>query len=687
MRVTLFFLATCSVFAWGPRGHQAINRAAVVGLPADGPAFLQAHEEWIAYLAIIPDSWRLASEPALKILEDPNHGWFKEQFAMLPAIPRSRYEFVLALETERKRNPADKLLNVRWTGTLPYAAEENFERLRAAMRRYRAMKASSQNTKFVELEIAQYMGRLGHYTGDGAQPLHDTIHHDGWQGENPKNYTRDPRVHGRMESQFVDLIAIEAKDLSPVMAKPKRLADPFVAILEHLDLSASYVEEVYQLDLVGAWANKEHARARELVRERLASGAELLRDLTYTAWLESEQPVRFSRENNPIDPANPAYNPATGSAAPGAPVPQKRVVPARAKSAIAEKAFPVLMLLQDTKQASLRELANNKRAALDLEGPAMLEGLRWSPAEIETVSKALDGRTEFDGPLRAGGFYGLEPTLPKAWQTAAAGMNQIFDVYGQGKAPRYPAIDSAAFDTKSENYQRLLRILADGVAEEAPANGAFFDVPLRMAIELLRANWRDEAGRFEPMTAGENGAAYRRMRAVDWKKFAYTAIVVPGSGTDRVEQPMSPWGRARVALAARRYRAGLAPFILVSGGYVHPNQTPHCEAIEMKKALMAEFGIPEEAILIDPHARHTTTNLRNASRILLRYGFPEGKPAVVVTDRFQSGYIEAPGFAERCMKELGYLPYADLKRITPTELAFLPRGESLQVDPLEPLDP
>jgi uncharacterized SAM-binding protein YcdF (DUF218 family) len=31
----------------------------------------------------------------------------------------------------------------------------------------------------------------------------------------------------------------------------------------------------------------------------------------------------------------------------------------------------------------------------------------------------------------------------------------------------------------------------------------------------------------------------------------------------------------------------------------------------MKRQLVALFGIPESAILVDPHARHTTTNLRN----------------------------------------------------------------------------
>ncbi|MEZ5356780.1 MAG: hypothetical protein R2762_29435, partial [Bryobacteraceae bacterium] len=248
MRKQLLVLAALLVFApvldaWGLRGHSNINRAAVRTLPADGPLFLQAHEDWIAYLSIIPDTWRSPAEPFAKIIEDPNHGWFKEQFAFLNPIPRSRYEFVIAIYEEHRRlaasgSGAAKLTNVRWTGTLPYAAVETYERMKAAMRRYRSAKAADQDTRLVELEIASYMGRLGHYTGDGAQPLHCTIHHDGWQGPNPYGYTTDPKIHGRFESAFVDLIQAEVSSFAQRIAPARHLADPFLAVLAHLDRSA-----------------------------------------------------------------------------------------------------------------------------------------------------------------------------------------------------------------------------------------------------------------------------------------------------------------------------------------------------------------------------------------------------------------------------------------------------------------
>ena len=322
--ITLFVVLACTVrlTAWGERGHHTANQAAVRAIPDDGPTFLRAHEDWIVYLSTIPDSWRAASEPFQKIIEDPNHGWFREQFAFMTDanVPRSRYEFVLALDQERRRlvaagnAGAAALTNVRWTGTLPYAAVETYEQMVAGMRRYRAARAKGADTRLVELEIASYMGRLGHYTADGAQPLHDTIHHDGWQGPNPQGYATEPRVHGRFESQFVDLMKLTVDDVQASVPAAQLLADPFDALITHLDDAATHVEQVYQLDKSGALADAANADARALVVRQIARAAALLRDLAYTAWARSAETPTFSPSNNPLLQTNPHYNPATGSA-------------------------------------------------------------------------------------------------------------------------------------------------------------------------------------------------------------------------------------------------------------------------------------------------------------------------------------------------------------------------------------
>ena len=329
---TLRILLLCAVplltGGWGVRGHQSANRAAVRALPAGGPVFLKEYEDWIARTGPVPDSWRGPGEPYSKIFEDPNHGWFKEQFAFMTSIPRSRYEFVLRLYDEflkiREKDPdGAALTNVRWTGTMPYAAMENYDRMQSAMRLYRRAVADSsaesqKDARYLAQDIAFYMGWLGHYTADGAQPLHDTIHHDGWQGPNPKQYATDPRIHGRFESAFVDLIQLTDADLMPLMEKPRLLDDPFAAILAHLDDAASHVEEVYILDKAGAFADKASEPAAHLARTQLAKAAALLRDLTCTAWAESAKPMTPGGAGaNPVSRANPQYNSETGTAAPG----------------------------------------------------------------------------------------------------------------------------------------------------------------------------------------------------------------------------------------------------------------------------------------------------------------------------------------------------------------------------------
>jgi len=109
--------------------------------------------------------------------------------------------------------------------------------------------------------------------------------------------------------------------------------------------------------------------------------------------------------------------------------------------------------------------------------------------------------------------------------------------------------------------------------------------------------------------------------------------------------------------------------------------------VEMKNSLVRDFGVPANAIIIEPHARHTTTNLRNVARLIYRYGMPFDRPALVTTDSFQSTYIESDGFAKRCDQELGYQPARIGRRISMFDLEVTPRIESLQIDPRDPLDP
>ena len=150
---------------------------------------------------------------------------------------------------------------------------------------------------------------------------------------------------------------------------------------------------------------------------------------------------------------------------------------------------------------------------------------------------------------------------------------------------------------------------------------------------------------------------------------------------------LSAMGKLRLMLAVDAFRKGQAPFILVSGGAVHPAQTRYVEAEEMRRALISRFGIPERNIIMEPYARHTTTNLRNASRLLSTMNAPREQPALIVTDQDQSAYIESQTFAQRNLKELGCAPGVLDARISVFAMPFHPDARCNVTDPRDPLDP
>lgn len=319
----LALIAPHAAFAWGERGHAVIDTAAIEAIPDDGPVFLKAHRDFIAASASQPDSWRGNAEGFSKIIEDPNHGWFREQFTFLKPIPRSRYEFVLALYDHhlqiKDSDPQTAArTNVRWTGTLPYAAMEAYDRIVVCMRQVRKLSSQGRDPKFAEQNCAFDVARLGHYIGDGANPMHNSIHSDGWRGDNPEGFTTDRTVHGRFESGFVDAIALTPADIMPRIGVPARQeGEMFDLLLAYLDESGDKVQEVYQLEQRNGFADATDGQVREMVYERTAAGAAMLRDMLCRAWAGSASPPSEVKPA-PLDFDNPAFNPATGSA-PAAP--------------------------------------------------------------------------------------------------------------------------------------------------------------------------------------------------------------------------------------------------------------------------------------------------------------------------------------------------------------------------------
>ena len=312
---------------------------------------------------------------------------------------------------------------------------------------------------------------------------------------------------------------------------------------------------------------------------------------------------------------------------------------------------------------------------------------------VEQSDKNVAFKALLDGPfIQSRVFYRYEnytneEKVRHAWLDCAAGINNILQTYGLGQKARYPLIDSPFYDVRGKEFKTLLRLKLMELTNQSDSNSLFFDIPLKTALGLLDINNRDEAGRFEPLETGENQEAYKQIGITPWQNYSYSVILVPGAGPASRDVALSAMGKLRLRIAYQRYESHEAPFIMVSGGYVHPTQTQYCEAYEMKKYLIHELHVPASAVIIEPHARHTTTNIRNCARIAYRDGIPFEKPVLVVSDPLQSAAIQSDRFRTRCSNEMHCVPYTHVKRISAfdTELNFT--LDSLHYDNIDPLDP
>jgi hypothetical protein len=386
----------------------------------------------------------------------------------------------------------------------------------------------------------------------------------------------------------------------------------------------------------------------------------------------------------------------------------------KSNSVVQDKNFYLLTLLERLPEANKIIYADEIFAAITNSRIAIIKSsiihcadsiicftknLLWTTGEIENISEELKVvyrnnpaiKSLVKEHLRPSGYFQQyvsmndEDLLALAWRDAANGMNYIAEAYTTNQGLRYKNSDSVTYPLNSEYYRIVIKEMMLQVREQTRNIKLFFQPGLRVAMELLFINNRDEAGRYEPLTY-ENRKAYQLIKTIKWSQYPYSVILSPGEGPEN-NMPLSPNGKYRCRLAAKRFKKKLAPFIVVSGGHVHPFQTVYCEAIEMKKYLMQEFQIPEDAIIIEPHARHTTTNFRNTNRIIFRQGIPPTKKVLCTTTRYQMDYIADEKFKKINMSYLKHIPFFNLKRLNDFDAEFLPNILSLQMDSLDPLDP
>ena len=320
IRLPVFFaLAVASavpaVLAWDYEGHRIVSQLALASLPVEFPDFVRqpANADRVAFLANVPDRWRNV-DPWLR---QSGGSWTDHFFDVeyVPdagldprTVPSLRYDFIVAFAAGRAAHadkfpaidPAKNTDHTReWPGFAPWAIAEYFHKLRAAfgyLKAFEDVGGTAGEIANAHADIVHMMGVMAHYVGDCAQPLHTTVHHNGWVGPNPDGYTIWPGFHSWIDSGFVAKARIKAADRVPgvsggepfVLVPRADGRDPFfVAAMDYILAQFEKVGPLYRLEKAGLLGHGEQPitpEGRAFVEGQLLTGGQMLGRIWLTAW-------------------------------------------------------------------------------------------------------------------------------------------------------------------------------------------------------------------------------------------------------------------------------------------------------------------------------------------------------------------------------------------------------------------
>jgi hypothetical protein len=302
LRTTLLILLmtwSAEALAWGATGHEWISGIAIEALPHDVPPFLRTPEA-VADIAVMGRELdRSKGAGATHDKErDPGHyiDLTEDGKAMgivpLDKLPITREEYDTLLRTGGSTQYK--------AGYLPYSIIDGWQQLVKDFAYWRAAVKGSETAvtpeerawfegdrRLREKLTLRDIGIWSHYVGDASQPLHVSVHFNGW-GEypNPAGYTNSKKIHAYFEGQFVRR---NLKRDAVVMAL-KPWEDCHCSIQDKtrmlLKETLGNVTTLYDVEKIGALRTGDQ-RGIEFATARLAAGARVARDMIYEAWLAS----------------------------------------------------------------------------------------------------------------------------------------------------------------------------------------------------------------------------------------------------------------------------------------------------------------------------------------------------------------------------------------------------------------
>ena len=316
-------LGVASVGAWDYEGHYVINQLALASLPTNFPAFVltPAARERIAFLAGEPDRWRNSSDLPLEQANTPDHYIDLEElkkYGLTPeTLPPLRYDFVEQLAVFRARHPLefppdnltkDKAHTHDLVGFLPWTIEEYLDKLKSSfsyLKAYQNAGGTAAEIENAQENVIYLMGVMGHFVGDGSQPLHTTIYFNGWFGPNPHGYTTDRTFHAWIDGGYFRATGGLKPEMMIGQIHPaERIGnslqpdDTFRMVMAYLVDQNELVRPLYQLERDGKLSGEgeKGLEGKIFLEQQLAKAGQMLGDLWLTAWLEAPEDTHLESQ-------------------------------------------------------------------------------------------------------------------------------------------------------------------------------------------------------------------------------------------------------------------------------------------------------------------------------------------------------------------------------------------------------
>jgi hypothetical protein len=182
---------------------------------------------------------------------------------------------------------------------------EGYEQVRSDFALWRLAKAQEQKTPGIgrasnaqivherEALTIHDIGIFSHFVADASQPLHVSVHFNGWgRYPNPNGFSTLRTTHNDFEDSFVGAF-IHLDVVSPLVGRADVFNTiPLREIESYIAASVVQVTPFYELNKRGAFAMRDYSSATHgdgvrFAATRMAAGATMLNSLIETAWRTS----------------------------------------------------------------------------------------------------------------------------------------------------------------------------------------------------------------------------------------------------------------------------------------------------------------------------------------------------------------------------------------------------------------